>query len=94
MDSFFADGNSALGFGSGAVRIDLYTLGRTADAAGNPVKVVTQRIVMTPQGFIEAFSSMQGMADKMVEMGMLQRRDRGPAAFSAPVSPNFGDKPL
>lgn len=96
MKEFFADGVAEVGYGAGAVRIDFYTLGRGKDAQGNPTKELTQRVVMTPQGFIEAWGSMQGMADKLTEIGILKKREgaaaapaAAPAEAAPPMSPNF-----
>lgn len=90
FEQIFADGVAEVGFGGGAIRVDLYTLSQDKrDENGNPQRELINRIVMTPQGFIEAVASLQGMAEKLVELGVLSRREAVKDAPAVPSSPNF-----
>lgn len=85
----FVDGVAEVSFGQGAVRIDFYTLSHDKrDAEGKPARVLVQRLVMTPQGFAEALGPLQATADKLVEMGILSRREATDEP-PAPVLSNF-----
>lgn len=70
----FADGVGQIHFIGGMVRFDFVTLQSEEDAK-TPVTQGRIRIIMPPQGFLSAFSSMQQLIDKLVEAGMLQKND-------------------
>lgn len=98
IPEIFADGVGEVGFGGGMVRIDLVSLSVTDnDADGNPKREVRQRLVMTPQGFLETYASMQGMLEKLVELGVVQPQSAPDAPQETaetdeagqPKSPNF-----
>jgi hypothetical protein len=99
-EEVFADGILGVGFGKGAVRIDFFALSaETTDAKGQPAKERRQRIVMTTEGFIDAYAMLSGVMEKLQAQGLLRRLDPGAAASAkggeapAPVSgspsPNF-----
>jgi len=85
----FSDGIGEIGFGGGALRIDFFSM-EPAGEGSQPGRKPCVRIVMTPQGFINAYAAMQGMIEKMREMGILQEAAKGePTGPAAVVSPNF-----
>lgn len=81
----FADGIAEVGFAAGAVRIDLYSLAQET-GQNKPERVVTERIIMTPQGLIESLAALEGMANKLVEIGVLARADK-PAETAPTLAP-------
>ncbi len=95
----FADGIGDISFGAGVVRIDLYSFSATdKDAAGNPGRELRQRVIMSPQGFVESFAAMQAMIGRLRQAGIVRAESDGagapeePARAEAPVlrrSPNF-----
>ncbi len=66
----YADGIGQIHFAGGMVRFDFVTLqpGKEGEA---PTPVVNERIIMPPQGFINALNSMQQLTDKLVDKGVL-----------------------
>lgn len=72
MDSDkYIDGFSQLHFIAGMVRADMFVF---APGAGEkPDQKDAGRLVMTPQGFLTVLNSMQQLADRLVEAGILQR---------------------
>ena len=74
----FADGIGQIHFAGGMVRYDFVTLQPRPE--GNPEPVVNERIIMPPQGFLNAFNSMQQLIDKLLEAGVLQKNEKAPAA--------------
>lgn len=90
FQQIFVDGVSEVSFGQGAVRIDFYTLSHDKrDAEGNPARILVQRLVMTPQGFADSLGPLQATAEKLVQVGILSRRE-ATAEPAPPVSSNFG----
>jgi len=72
----FADTLSDINFGNGMVRMDFASLSATdTDINGDPVMAFRQRIVMSPQGFLETFATMQSMIGKLEEVGMISRKE-------------------
>lgn len=60
------------------VRYDFVTL--QPDEEGKaPVPKSNVRIIMPPQGFLNAFNSMQQLIDKLVEAGVLQKNENAAA---------------
>lgn len=69
----FVDGIGQIHFTGGMVRFDFVTL--QPKEGENPVPEVAQRVIMPPQGFLNAFGSMQQLIDKLVEAGVLQKNE-------------------
>ncbi len=71
----FADGIGQIHFAGGMVRFDFVTLQPDPDGKGEPQPLCKERIIMPPQGFLNAFNSMQNLIDKLLEAGILQKTD-------------------
>jgi hypothetical protein len=69
----YADGIGQIHFTGGMVRFDFVTLQPAADGKSEPAALCRERIIMPPQGFLNAFNSMQNLIDKLVEAGVLQK---------------------
>lgn len=74
----FADGIGQIHFAGGMVRFDFVTLQPNEDGKGEPLPVGNERIIMPPQGFLNAFNSMQNLIDKLLEAGVLQKNANAP----------------
>ncbi len=70
----FADGIGQIHFAGGMVRFDFVTL-QPNENGGAPTPVVSERIIMPPQGFLGAFNSMQQLIDKLIDAGVLTRNE-------------------
>ncbi|HBC87893.1 MAG TPA: hypothetical protein DCZ94_13135 [Lentisphaeria bacterium] len=75
----YADGIGQIHFVGGMVRFDFITLQPDPKGKGEPTPVYNERIIMPPQGFLNAFNSMQQLIDKLLEAGVLKRTDAGEA---------------
>ena len=71
----FADGIGQIHFAGGMVRFDFVTLQPDPDGKGEPQPLCKERIIMPPQGFLNAFNSMQKLIDKLLEAGVLQKNE-------------------
>ena len=69
----YADGIGQIHFVGGMVRYDFITLQPDPRGKGEPTPVYNERIIMPPQGFLNAFNSMQQLIDKLLEAGVLKR---------------------
>ena len=67
----YIDGMMQAHFINGMVRMDTFIL--RPQQGGEPVPADAGQIVMTPQGFLSMLASMQQLADKLVEAGVLQK---------------------
>lgn len=92
----FAVGCGGIGFHNGVVMIEFTGFSLAdKDAEGRPLKVPAHRVIMTPDALLETFNAMQGIMNKLLEVGILQKREGAePGAAPAPVtgqpkSPNF-----
>ena len=97
-DELFVDGILGVGFGKGAVRIDFFAMGEGRDAKGQPTKERRQRLVMTTEGFVESFTLLAGVMDKLKDAGLIAPRPAADAtgtgtppagSGAASPSPNF-----
>jgi len=70
----FVDGIGQIHFTGGMVRFDFVTL--QPKEGENPTTEVVQRVIMPPQGFLNTFSSMQQLIDKLVDAGVLQKNEK------------------
>ncbi len=72
----YIEGIGDISFNLGMVRMNLVGLSHTErDDKGNPVPEVRQHMVMSLRGFLVSLAAMQNMADKLVDAGVLQRRN-------------------
>ena len=67
----FIDGFQQVHFLGGMVRIDTFRLAPQQDA--EPLQEPVVQLIMTPQGFITALNTLQQLADKLVNLGILQK---------------------
>jgi hypothetical protein len=87
----FADGIGRIGFSEGMVRIELVSAG-IQEKDGKAVRETCHRLVMTPQGFMQAVQAQLNLIRKLEEAGVI-RRTPAPAAESAgPASSNGGPR--
>jgi hypothetical protein len=87
-EELFIDGILGIGYGKGAVRIDFFGLSADAvDGKGQPAKERRQRIVMTTEGFVEAFTLLSGVMDKLQAQGLVRRQTAAAPATAATDAP-------
>ncbi|MGN7612425.1 hypothetical protein ACQZV8_10105 [Magnetococcales bacterium HHB-1] len=72
----YMDGIGEIGFQGGMVRMNLVNLSATQkDEQGNPTLESNQQVVTSLRGFLISLNSMQEMADKLLEAGVLKKRE-------------------
>ncbi len=100
-DEHFADGIGEITLSGGMVRMDLFTITGKSEKEDRPEVRVNDRIIMPPEGFLRSFSAMEDLVKKLVDAGIIKKRDidaggddpavstgnLGPEA--PPKSPNF-----
>lgn len=69
----FADGIGQIHFADGMVRFDFITL-QPGDDGKPPIPQSSIRVIMPPQGFLNAFNSMQQLMDKILDAEIQQKR--------------------
>ena len=80
----FADGIGQIHFADGMVRFDFITL-QPGDDGKPPVPQSSIRVIMPPQGFLNAFNSMQQLMDKILDAEIQQKRKLKAAKTSSPA---------
>ncbi len=101
MEQVFSDGTSDISITAGVVRIDFfrYAVGQVG-ADGKPEREFSHRLLMSPEGFLQMYSSCDEVMRILLERGLIQRvnREGGGAVVSQPAaapaaapaaSPNF-----
>ncbi len=75
-DEKFSDGLMKIDVSRGVIRLDFYTLSADkTDAKGEPLRERCQRIILTPQGFVDSYNMMQNIMDKFIESGLVHKQD-------------------
>jgi hypothetical protein len=103
-DEKFVVGCEGIGFHGGVVLLDLVGLSTTnKDAEGRPLREPRLRLIMTPDGMLETMNAMQGMVNRLLEVGLIKRADAPAggvqqnaepgASAEAPASPELGGQP-
>lgn len=69
----FIDGFQQIHFVGGMVRIDTFLL--APQEGEEPRQESAGQIIMTPQGFISALNVMQQLADKLVDAGIMEKKE-------------------
>ena len=68
----FVDGVSQVHLINGNIRLDTFVL--QGQAGADPTPVENAQIILTPQGFLAMLGSMQQLAEKLTEAGLLQKQ--------------------
>ena len=68
----FADGIGRIGFSEGMVRIELVSVA-IQEKEGKAVREACHRLVMTPQGFMQAVQAQLNLIRKLEEAGVIRR---------------------
>jgi len=77
----FVDGIGGIGYENGVIRIDLVSLSpHRRDDEGKALMEFGQRLVLPPEGFLNAFSAMERLINQLVEAGVVTRQSDDPAA--------------
>lgn len=70
----YVDGIAQIHFVNGMVRIDL-ARAEPQEGRDKPELQIFERVILSPQGFLNSLAIMQQLADKLADNGVLQRRD-------------------
>ncbi len=100
-DRKFIDGIESISFMEGMVHLELfnYIAGSQKEKGQRPELEITEELILTPQGFLRAFSAMQNLVQQLEQAGVV-RRNENSAAQDAEVikegsvnntSPNWGN---
>ncbi len=88
----YADGMENISLADGMIRMSLYSIipnqpGETAPARHD----VDTELVMSPAGFLRAYSAMEQLLQQLTEAGLITKRQPQAADEAKPttVSPNF-----
>ena len=68
----FVDGVSQVHLINGNIRLDTFVL--QGQPGAEPTAVDNAQIILTPQGFLGMLASMQQLAEKLTEAGLLQKQ--------------------
>ncbi|MEG3640328.1 hypothetical protein [Magnetococcus sp. PR-3] len=91
-DEMYIEGIGEIGFHLGMIRMNLMGLDLSEkDENGNPTPVVQQQAVMSLRGFLVSLAAMENMVDKLVDAGVLKRRDQDGGAVLTPAVPEAPD---
>ncbi|MFA7230212.1 MAG: hypothetical protein WC071_02980 [Victivallaceae bacterium] len=91
----FADGLESISFIEGMVHMELFNFipGTQKDKNQRPERELTEELIMTPQGFLRAYSAMEKLVTQLVDAGAIQRNanENKPQVAEAEKksSPNF-----
>lgn len=89
----FVDGMESVSLTDGMIRMELYNVllnkSRNPDAPNE--HDITSELIMTPQGFIKAFSTMESLVKKLENAGIIKRNSDSDGGNGEPqkLSPNF-----
>ncbi len=88
QNQIFVDGVFNVGIQDGAVRVDFYQHSPTQkDSEGNPARQFAQRLILSPQGFLQSYSALDQLVKQLEERGLVQRKD-GSASTTADTLPD------
>lgn len=89
----FVDGMESVSLTDGMIRMELYNvlLNRSRNPDSPSEHEVTGELIMTPQGFIKAFSTMETLVRKLENAGIIKRsaESEGESGELSKLSPNF-----
>lgn len=97
MNQQYTDGVEEVSITSGIVRIDLFQYVPGAKGQdGRPPREISQRLLLSPEAFIQTYTALEQVVKQLQEKGLVQRRSASAAASTKPPvvapkgkSPNF-----
>lgn len=72
----YSDGVRNIHFAGGMIRLDFVTFQPTGESGKPPVSEISERMIMSPQGFLELVNSAQQLTQKLAEAGVLQKAEQ------------------
>ena len=72
-NNIYIDGFLQVNFIGGMVRISSYILLPADNNEEEPKQEENAQLIMSPQAFVDAFSAMQQLAEKLSEAGILKK---------------------
>ena len=89
VPEIFTDGIGRYRYGGGVVRMDLISAVEADEKDEKEAKtVVTHRLIMSPEGFLRAVSTMNTLLNQLVKAGVVkQERPRESATAGDKTSP-------
>lgn len=76
VSELFADTVGRVELTGGMIRIELTTVEPT-DEGAPPVMAARQRVIMPIDGFLSALATLNGLAEKLAEAGVIRRVQQG-----------------
>ena len=77
VPEIFTDGIGRYRYGGGVVRMDLISASEADEKDEKEAKtVVTQRLIMSPEGFLRAVSTMNTLLNQLVKAGVVKQERR------------------
>ncbi len=81
----YVDGAGQIHYAGGMIRLDFITIQPNGDNGEVVKPEVKERVIMTPQGFLSVYGTMNQLVNKLVESGVLGKKEDEPAEESTPV---------
>ena len=77
VPEIFTDGIGRYRYGGGVVRMDLISASEADEKDEKEAKtVVTHRLIMSPEGFLRAVSTMNTLLNQLVKAGVVKKERR------------------
>jgi urease alpha subunit len=77
VPEIFTDGIGRCRYGGGVVRMDLISASEADEKDAKEAKtVVTNRLIMSPEGFLRAVSTMNTLLNQLVKAGVVKQERR------------------
>lgn len=94
----FVDGVETISFMEGMVHMELfnYIPGSQKQKGQRPLEI-TEELIMTPQGFLRAFSAMQNLVTQLEQAGVVRKNDNAASVIEPEIidkdnsSPNWNN---
>lgn len=75
MKEIFIDAVEKIHFLGGMVRIDFATFQPNAENPDQPSLETKERVIMTPEGFLRTYNSIQQLAEQLLKQGVLRKNE-------------------
>jgi len=75
-DQRFVDGVKDISIAGGVVRVDFFTYStEQKNDDGRYVPEFSNRVLMSPEGFLQTFSAMERIVDQLIDKGAIKRKE-------------------
>ena len=93
VTEFYCDGIGKIHFIGGMIKLDMFSFD-PIEGEEKPTPRLTQRVVMSPNGFLSAYDAFYNMVKKLTDAGILAKNEAEPIVDKEETTPEVSTETI